>query len=265
VSLNLRETFREEVRAARAQLAGGTADHDTAIHEARRCIKRARSALKLVRSALGERYARENARLRRIAGGLTAFRDAAAMIETFDELGCKGFQSVRAGLLGMKKEVESAADVAEAMRKAAKALTPGGEWPEDAASADAIKQGFRTAWQQGKKALRRVRRDPLPENFHDLRKRVKTYRFQLRFTGVDDKRLNALDNWLGEAHNLTVLDQRIAEKPARFGREAPVAEFLRLIRERRELLEKRALTAGRKLYGGKPLRPGRAKSKPASR
>ena len=206
MSQSLRDKFCKEVQASREHLINGAADTDTAIHEARRHLKKARSLLKLVRSCLGERYLRENARLRNIARRLSHFRDAAAMVETFDELGDKGFPVVRAGLVALKGEIENAADLADLFQRASRTLTPGRPWPEEADDPAVIRKGLRLTRQQVKRALRGVHQTPIPESFHELRKRVKAHRFQLRFTGVDDEELDALDKYLGEAHNLAVLD-----------------------------------------------------------
>ena len=85
-------------------------DRDEAIHEARKSIKKVRALLRLVSAELGGTYPRENARLRDIARRLSEFRDAFAIIETFDDLKKKykdetrnKLQSVRAGLIRKRK------------------------------------------------------------------------------------------------------------------------------------------------------------------
>lgn len=248
------EKFCKEVQASREHLVSGDTDPDTAIHEARRHLKKARSLLKLVRSALGDRYQRENTRLRNIARRLSHFRDAAAMIETFDELGYKGFPAVRAGLVELKGEIENAADLADLFQRASRALNPGGPWPEEAADPAVIAKGLRRTRQQAKRAIILVHRTPVPESFHELRKRVKAHRFQLRFTGVDDQELDALDDSLGEAHNLAVLERWIALNPERFGTAGDVAAFRQRVRERRVRLQAKALKAASQFYA-RPLEP----------
>jgi CHAD domain-containing protein len=263
LSLNLWEDFCKEIHAARAELAAGESGPDKAIHEARRHLKRARSALKLARSALGERYSRENTRLRNIARRLSVFRDAAAMIEAFDELKTKKFPAVREGLALVKKDIESGSDPATAMRKAAQVLTPGRPWPEAAGSPAVAAKGLRFTWLQGKRALARLHRMPMPESFHELRKCVKAYRFQLRFTGAAEARIDALDQLLGEAHNLAVLDRWIAERPGRFGTDTQVAAFRRLLRERRVAVQAKSLRSADELFAGAPPPGHRRKAQTA--
>src|SRR5580700_8770899 len=86
----LKRVVREEMESAVAQLSGGNeASRDEAIHEARKSIKKVRALLRLMSAEFGEAYARENARLRDIARRLSQFRDAFAIIETFDDLAAK--------------------------------------------------------------------------------------------------------------------------------------------------------------------------------
>lgn len=267
MSLHLRETFCKEVRKAREHLSNLDAHPDETIHEARRHLKKARSILKLVRSCLGDRYYYENARLRGIARRLALFRDAAAMIEAFDEFGFKRFprySNVRAGLVAVKADIENAADLADVRQRAAKALTPGREWPAEASSPAVVEKGLRLAWRRGKRALVSVHSTPMPECFHDLRKRVKTFRFQLRFCGVENEQLDALDTCLGNAHNLAVLEHWIAERPTQFGSEADVAAFRQLLREKRVTLQAKALTEADRLFAGPRPQASPEPSKPAS-
>src|SRR5262245_5933575 len=73
---------------ARAEAALGN-EKDTArgIHDARRCLKRLRALLRLVRPALAKKtYAAEMRRLRGIARMLSATRDAHVMRQTMDKL-----------------------------------------------------------------------------------------------------------------------------------------------------------------------------------
>ena len=84
----LSRVIRDEVESAAAVLSDAKKTGlDDAIFEARKSIKKARAALRLLHAGTGARTARrENARLREIAGRLAGFRDAFAAIETFDML-----------------------------------------------------------------------------------------------------------------------------------------------------------------------------------
>jgi CHAD domain-containing protein len=69
--------------------SGGQADdaESEAVHEVRKCFKKARAALRLARDDLGEDvYRQENACFRDAARPLTEVRDAEVMLETWDDL-----------------------------------------------------------------------------------------------------------------------------------------------------------------------------------
>jgi CHAD domain-containing protein len=260
------QIFREELRCAKARLVDETSDPDEAIHEARRSLKKVRSILKLLRPGLGDRYARENSRLGDIGGRLSPFRDGAALLETFDDLHRnyadrarpEVFRAVRAGLAGLKRELEEAENLSELRRQAARDLTPGRPWPLGSNDLAAVMPGLEESWSKAKKALARVRKEACPENFHALRKRVKTHRYQLMVLADAvpahgcEKTLRKLDQWLGDAHNLAVMAERIAKDPLHFGAEEHVHAMLRLIGKRQNRLQEKSLARAEKLYGSKP-------------
>src|SRR5262245_34387092 len=84
----LRRIARKEMEDARAyvtQTANGS--RDEAVHEARKCCKKLRAILRLVRPAIGERqYRYENIAYRDAARPLTAVRDAKILVESVDKL-----------------------------------------------------------------------------------------------------------------------------------------------------------------------------------
>lgn len=180
----LRRVFTEELASARARLLDPDANHDAAIHEARRSLKKARSILKLI---AGDLDRSENARLRNIGRLLSPFRDAVAFIETFDKVRAKNrdkaspeaYRAARAGLVALKKELEDSNKLPAAIRKASRDLTPGPPWPVAREHPSAINQGLAATRRKAKRALAQAQKDPRPENFHTLRKRIKTHRFQL--------------------------------------------------------------------------------------
>ena len=66
--------------------AGKPPDRHEAVHEARKCFKRIRAALRIVRPSLGQVYGEENAWFRNVSQSLSRVRDAEALIETLDAL-----------------------------------------------------------------------------------------------------------------------------------------------------------------------------------
>src|SRR5215467_12650468 len=84
---SLQAVARDQLSGAAEGLASGD-DPEEAIHDARKRIKKTRSALRLARPGLPKRlYRAENAALRDTARGLSGARDADVMVETAEKLG----------------------------------------------------------------------------------------------------------------------------------------------------------------------------------
>ena len=105
VPAGVQRIVREEIESAVGQLTGkGESDLDEAIHEARKNIKKIRGVLRLVRPQLGEVYTQENIHFRDIGHLLSEFRDAGAILETFDALRRKyRAELVRGGLASIRR------------------------------------------------------------------------------------------------------------------------------------------------------------------
>ena len=80
----IRRVALEEIESAEKELSGRGSKRETAIHEARKSIKKIRGALRLVRPELGDVFRVENARFRDIGHRLSEVRDTVAIIEVFD-------------------------------------------------------------------------------------------------------------------------------------------------------------------------------------
>jgi CHAD domain-containing protein len=263
----------EEIEAAAGHLSGqGDADRDEAIHEARKSIKKIRGVLRLMRGELGDIYGMENAHFGDIGRELSQFRDAGASIETFDalrkryrgEMDGRMLASIRRRLKASKRQAEQQAGIAAVLTRMAAALrqlAPSvSRWPLAKDGFPAIAPGLEATFRDGQKAMARARKHPLPENYHEWRKRVKAHWYHIRLLeGVWDgampayeKRLKDLETWLGEDHNLVVLEEKIRAAPGAYGRAPEIALFVRLIGKHRKELRGDALALGARTYGEKP-------------
>ncbi len=82
----IRRVLKEQLNAAIDELSNPKEPLDRAVHEARKCVKRTRSALRLIRPAITDRFGQENYRLQQVGRQLSALRDAQALIETLADL-----------------------------------------------------------------------------------------------------------------------------------------------------------------------------------
>jgi CHAD domain-containing protein len=272
VIAGIRRVVRDEIESAGDQLSGESkTSRDEAIHEARKSIKKVRALLRIVRPGLDGVYAPENARLRDIARRLSEFRDAFAILGTFDDLKKKykdatrnKLHSVRAGLDKRLKETRKEEDVAlvleeasVALRKAAKRVK---SWPLQTDGYVAIGPGLEATYRAGRKALERVEKDGRPDEFHELRKRVKDHWYHVRLLedlwsdviSAYEKSLKHLEDWLGIDHNLAVLREKIVAEPGFYGKEKDIELVLDLIDKYQKELRDRSLSLARRIYEEKP-------------
>jgi CHAD domain-containing protein len=269
----LKRVVREEIESAGAHLSGKKkATRDESIHDARKSLKKVRATLRLVRGEMGESYRRENARLRDIAARLSEFRDAFAIIGTFDDLKNKfkderagtKLRSVRAGLVKRRNESDRGEELGVVLNAAAAALAKASKrvkrWPLETDGYEAIARGLEETYRNGREALVRARKDPSAENFHQLRKRVKDHWYHVRLLeglwtevmGAYEKSLKDLEDWLGNDHNLTVLRDKIAAEPAFFGKEKAIELTFDLIARYQKELRANAVPLAERIYEEKP-------------
>jgi CHAD domain-containing protein len=271
-------------RVARGQLAGAgddfagvrTAELGEAVHSARKRLKRVRATLRLAREAIGDAaYQRENTHMRMVAGRLSAARDARVLLDTLgalekrfeDELAPAATARLRArleddhdrALAAMAEEGDVAGTTLQALEEA-RARTA--QWTFERDGFDALRPGLRRIYRRGRKRLRAACADPSVENLHDYRKRVKDlwHAAQLlrpahpkRMKRLS-RRAHELANLLGDDHDLSVLRDYIEVHPQLFEDAASRDALVAVLDRRRDVLRRRALKLGRRLYKRSPKR-----------
>jgi CHAD domain-containing protein len=257
----------EELRSAAGLLSRSTLkDRATAIHEARKSIKKTRALLRLVKPVLGDCFERDNRRLQAIGRQLSAIRDAAAMLETVDLVAKQNggtFGSVRAELDRRKRKKENASQLGPLLPRLAMLLRSVAKdarsWPLQSAGFDALEAGLRRTLKQGRRAMKAAEKQPEPDNFHEWRKRTKDHWYHVQLVGgvltgsLDsrEKKTKKLETWLGDDHNLSVLCQQIADERDRFGNAEEVDGFFGSATRTQKKLREKALSLGRKIHDRK--------------
>lgn len=269
----IRRVVCEEIEYAADQLSGkGEAERDEAIHEARKSVKKIRGVLRLVEPELGKIFKIENARFRSVGQKLSEFRDAGAIIETFDtltkkyaeDMGKRSLDSIRRGLIARKEQAEKKAKIEQVLRRLAAALRREARaiktWPLETDGFPAIAPGLEQTFRRGRRAMALVRKRPHSENYHDWRKRVKDHWYHIRllenlWTEVMtayEKSLKELETWLGEDHNLVVLREKVLAEPAFYGKEKDIDFFVHLLDRYHKELRDNAQSVGERIYEEKP-------------
>ena len=273
VGKGVRRIVRGQIDNALASLRApeGT---DEAVHDARKCFKRVRAVLRLVRDGLGGKaYRRENACFRDAGRPLIAARDAKALVEAFDMLtkdfsgqpAAGAFSGVRQALQAKRQAVNEStrredgafATVTETVEAAHNRL---GEWEIRPKGWSALRSGLKREYKRGRRALAVAAADPTVENLHEWRKQAKYLWHQLQVLdavwsrGMDElgHQVEKLAQLLGDEHDLALLHQTVTTGPGAFEEDSTREALLALIGRRREELRQEAFGLGRGVYRDRP-------------
>ncbi len=245
---------------------------DTAVHDARKDLKRARTALRLLRPVLGEPiYRRENVLLRDVAHALNAARDAKVLTQTLQSLrrshrALRGdaevaelLHTLQADRAGVRRRLREPPARLARMRGVLEQLSGRVmQWRVGNHGWSVLGPALRRIYRSGRRALPAARARPTEQALHEWRKQVKYLRYALEMLAPMRARKAArlarqakqLTDGLGEAHDLAVLAQkaRVSAKRSRAG----LQRLFRIIDRQRDRLSLDALSRGEQLYRAKP-------------
>jgi CHAD domain-containing protein len=182
----VRRIASEQLANAAARLQSD-ADTETSVHEARKCLKRTRALLRLVRPGLGEARFRElNQRLRDVARALSAARDRDVVRRLLTQIAdgkpsqARAAQRFLAALdatsTAAPEPAQAGRDIAEAAREIEAVQRGLDDIGLDPPGIDTIVAGLTKCHRSGRKALERALEHPEDEEaLHDLRKSAQAY------------------------------------------------------------------------------------------
>jgi CHAD domain-containing protein len=270
---NIRRIAGGQIDLAVRYLENPGDDPDEAIHEARKCLKRVRALLRLVRPALGETlYRRENLGYRDAGRALSDARDVAVYAEILGKLSehCgaqlppHALDPLREHLLRLHRttieemlEERTPGTVAERLRGMRSRLPA---WPLKGLKRSTILEGLRQTYKRGRNRWRRASRETAAKTLHEWRKQVKYlwYHTQLlrSFSPVvfeaHEPRLHVLATHLGEEHDLAELTHYLSREPEGLALPNIQGKPFALIREMRRERQAAAWVLGEQLYDQKP-------------
>jgi CHAD domain-containing protein len=250
----LRDTYRD--------------DPVEAVHGARKAVKKERALLRMARPAMpSAQRSAENAALRDAVRGLSATRDEAVIVETFDQLAErfvgqvpeKTFSAVRERLVQPHAARAGAHGQARrAAQKLASVRARIDDWAIDGRGWRTVGGGLDRTYRRGRNALRRARRERSDASLHDARKRVKDLWYELRLlsevcgpaVGGQAKEAHRVADLLGDDHDLAVLRSRIEALGVTVA--VDIEPLLGLVDYRRGELQAEAVYLGERLYAEKP-------------
>lgn len=275
IAPELKRVLKEEVTNAAEQLLSARNPQSAeAIHEARKSVKKIRAILRLAGTELGGVYGEENIRFRDIGRTLSELRDAGAMVETFDglrklygsDVDRRAWDSLHRILEQRREETERGLNTQQLFEDCPRQLEAVAEqvdnWPLDGNGFGVIAPGLKQAFRRGREAMEEAQRNPTPENFHQWRKRVKDHWYHVRLLhniwgdmmGAYGDVLKAIQTWLGDDHNLTVLEGLITDANGQAGGGKSMKHLLAVMERHQAQLRDQAVTAGVRVYREKPKR-----------
>ena len=270
--------------AVKSLRQGATRDRATAVHTARKDMKKMRSVLRLVRDELGkDTYREENRRYRDAARLLSAARDSevlagtlGSVLEEYPENGpsVEGLVSDLARRRAMAS-AEGESSIEDTLGEAADRIDAGGrkiaDWPLGSSGWQLFEPGLKRCYAAGRKDLSRVekqlRKDRRPESevMHDFRKRVKDLWYATRLlreawpAGLEgpEEESSRLADLLGDYNDLSVLLDEIEARQDAEGDAVDEREDLSVLVEtieaRQDGLLDECLPIARRLYAEDPV------------
>jgi CHAD domain-containing protein len=205
-------------------------DRSCAIHAARKNVKKARAALALLEEDRDQAVVKAAQRLRGVAHAIATLRDADAAVTTFDQLrqhfpgrlSARTYAMIRSRLVRAQRRAVSEARRDRTTQRAARVLhrvrASARDWRGPALPARALHRRLEHSYRATRNAMRAARKQTSAATLHKWRRRLKTFWYHLRLVEalaptlrIEIRRLKQLETWLGDDHNLSMLQVAVAD------------------------------------------------------
>jgi hypothetical protein len=243
---------------------------DAAIHSARRRVKKVQAAILLARPTLGHKFRTLNKRLRRTIRLLAPVADGQGVVHALDELADRYradfsppvFETIRSGLIEREARVDRKAKVDRVLQTVTATIRREHarvkRWRLRGGGFAQLAPGLEMSFRRARTAMAAALRHPTADNHHRWRRRVKNHWFHVRLIegrcgnrlAAYKRRLEALDECLGQYHNFALLHSILLADP--FVSRQETARRLRLIRRYQAELRHHAKSLGGRLYDERP-------------
>ncbi len=267
MSEGLRRVAFAELEIAHGALATPPERH-SGVHSARKCLKRLRSLLLLIRPGMPEPvFATLTERLAIIARGLAPARDAHALISAVDKLECETgpgpgqgpLQSLRAWLHKRRHTAEqnlersAASDAMRALLEVRPAIAALAVYPDDFRS---LAKGLRRCYRATRQSFQHAVAAGPDENLHEWRKGVQHHWRQMQLLApcwpselsARVEAARSLSQILGDDHDISLLSQLVSTPTMTFGSPEETVAFLKRCRRRQKSLRNEARSQGEMLF-----------------
>jgi CHAD domain-containing protein len=256
------------IRASSAEQNG----KGSPVHETRKHLKKARSALRLAAGEIDPSvWKREDRCLRKVGQLISEVRDAEVRLETVRQLrefarGRKRSFRETEELLAFELDSFLAAFSEwpdEAKQRLTQALDRIHAWPLNDLSCKQLRKCVQKTYKRGRKALQVAIKKTSTKNLHIFRKRAKELWYQLRilrplapavFAELNDE-LKAIGQYLGQVHDLAFVAERLSAIGS--ARKHGDRILNALVDSREKEIESTAIALGERFYAERPRQFGR--------
>ncbi len=278
LTLNIQKPLAEEwkreviklIEKATDELQGANTEETRheAVHTARKCFKKIRAALRLVRDE-ADFYEKQNVFFRDLGRQISDVRDATSMLETVgnlrehydSKLYKNAFTELETALKNHReklaeelwKEGDILNEIADKL-KSKKEEVP--HWTLKVEGFSEIKPSVKRVYKRGKHRLADCENRGNAEDFHQWRKRAKYLRYQLRMLydawpavlKTLEAELHEITDLVGEDHDLHVLKEWVKMTGFTFSQPDEQELFEAISSHRQENLKTWALLLGERWY-----------------
>jgi CHAD domain-containing protein len=263
----VKRVLAEQIDAALDLCQHPAKQRGVTVHEVRKHLKKLRAAMRLAIGQVGKNcHTREDRCVRKIGRLVSDLRDAQVRLQTFAEL--RDQAAKRSGqrlfprteeLLLLERESFSAAFAGwqtQAIPQLERAKGRLMNWPLEGLTWKQICGAVAKIYKRGQRGLAETIADPVPENFHAWRKRVKDIWYQLRILQPLNRVVleqiahdaEVLGELLGREHDLDFLLARLEKESGDETLAHELAQLQKLIGKRCRRLRRDALELGRRFY-----------------
>jgi NhaA family Na+:H+ antiporter len=248
----------------------GTGEHDDSVHTARRHIKKVRALIRLVRPAMGRRSRSVTAVLRVVSQLLAPIADGQATVDTLARVATRHGShlpsdvaaTVCAWLVRRESMAYEDAALCDTFETAVGLLRASrdavDDWHLRTKGFHAVGCGLKRTARAGARAMARAKATSRSGDYHAWRQRVKDQWLQVRLLqarcggglALDERRLEALDGYLGECHNCAILREVLTADSMLSHDDA--ARCLRAVRRHERQLRRCARRLGKAIYHETP-------------
>jgi CHAD domain-containing protein len=263
----LKRVLREQTDSAVQLCQNPAKERGVTVHEVRKHLKKLRAAMRLATGTVGQNCHRcENRSVREIGRLISDLRDAQVRLQTFTELRDRAAKKSQEPLfprteelLLLERESFSAAFAGwqkEAIPQLESVKARLMEWQLDSLNWKQICSAVSKIYKRGQRGLAKTIADPVPENFHEWRKRVKDVWYQLRILQPLNRVVleemahdaEVLGELLGREHDLDFLWTRLEKESGDAALGDELSQLQKLITKRCKRLRRDALELGRRFY-----------------